>query len=55
MDNGDFGVRLSRQEAEQIGGHFAFPDLPDGRPARPDAGKECQRAIFVEGEPDRLL
>jgi hypothetical protein len=50
VENGDFGVRLSRQEAEQIGGHFAFPDLPDGHvqrvqmPAKSASGRSSSKA-----------
>ena len=48
----DDAVRLGGEEGEQVVGGLAFLDLPDRRPARPDAGEEGERPGLVEGEPD---
>ena len=46
-------VRLGRQEAEKVVRRFAFPDLPNRPPPRPDAGEKGERAAIVEREPNR--
>src|SRR5580704_57855 len=46
-------VRFGRQEAEKVIRRFAFPDLPNRRPPRPDAGEKGERAAIVEREPYR--
>ncbi len=53
MNRPDDRVRLGRQEAKKVIRRFAFPDLPNRRPPRPDAGKKGERAAIVEREPYR--
>jgi hypothetical protein len=52
MDGADLGVRLRCQERENVIGGFAFLDLPDGRPAGPDAGEAGDGTGLIEREPD---
>ena len=53
MNRPDDRVRLGRQDAEKVIRRFAFPDLPNRRPARPDAGEKGERPAIVEREPNR--
>jgi hypothetical protein len=46
-------VGLGRQEAEKVIPRFAFPDVPNRRPPRPDAGEKGERAAIVDREPYR--
>jgi hypothetical protein len=39
VDGTDLGVRLRRQKRVEVVGGLAFLDLPDRRPAGPDAGE----------------
>ena len=48
----DLGVRLGRQEGEEVVGRLALLDLPHRGPVGPDAGEERERAGLVEREPD---
>jgi hypothetical protein len=52
MDGADLGVRLRREEREDVVGGLAFLDLPDGRPVGPDAGEAGEGAGLIECEPD---
>ena len=53
VDRPDDRVGLGRQEAEKVIRRFAFPDLPNRRPPRPDAGEKGEWAAIVEREPYR--
>ena len=46
-------ANIGCQKREDVVGRFAVLHLPDGGPARPDAGKESERPRFVKGKPDR--
>ena len=52
MDGANFGVRLGREEREDVVGGLAFLDLPDRRPVGPDAGEAGERAGLIERKPD---
>src|SRR5260370_40783255 len=52
MDGPGFGVRLRREEREDVVGGLAFLDLPDRRPVGPDAGKAGERTGLVKRKPD---
>ena len=52
MDGADFGVRLCREESEEVVGRLAFLDLADGGPVGPDAGETGEGTGLVEREPD---
>jgi hypothetical protein len=53
MNNLHLGARFRCREAEQVVGHLAFLDLAHGRPARPQAREESQRAGLVKRKPHR--
>jgi len=52
MDSADLGVRLCREEREDVVGGLAFLDLPDRRPVGPGAGggafTNSDRWFFVQ-------
>jgi hypothetical protein len=52
MDWRDEGVRLRRQEGEEVIFRLAFLGFADRLPARPDLGEKCKRPAFIEREPD---
>ena len=52
VDGADLGVRLRREEREEVIGGLAFLDLPDRRPVGPDAGEAGEGAGLVERKPD---
>ena len=48
MDGADLGVRLRRQEREEVVGGLAFLDLPDRSPVGPDAGEAGEGTALIE-------
>jgi hypothetical protein len=52
VDSVDLGVRLGREEREDVIGGLAFLHFPDGRPVGPDAGEAGEGAALIEREPD---
>jgi hypothetical protein len=52
VDGADLGVRLRREEREDVVGGLAFRDLPDGCLVGPDASEAGERAALIEREPD---
>jgi hypothetical protein len=53
MDASNFRVRLASEEAEDVGGDFAFLRFPNTCPIGPQAGEAEQGLAFVGSEPDR--
>jgi hypothetical protein len=52
VDGADLGVRLRREEREDVVGRLTFLDLPNGRPVGPDAGEAGEGTGLIEREPD---
>ncbi len=52
MDGADFGVRLRREEREDVVGGLAFFNVADGRPVGPDAGEAGEGARLIERKLD---
>jgi hypothetical protein len=52
VDGADLGVRLGREERENVVGGLGFLDFPDGRPIGPDAGEADEGAALIERKPD---
>src|SRR5271155_3480177 len=53
MNCPDLPVGFGREEPEKIVSRFAFLELADGRPARPDSGEAGEWPSLIKCEPDR--